>query len=356
MTFLIDFIVAFTVAAVLIPFVLRGARSRGLYDQVSARKIHTGNIPRLGGMGIFSGFLVSILITILLARVRHGASFPEPRFWVFLAVGLGYHLLGLADDLTNLDGRFKMLVQLILAILVVASGYYFRSFGIPGVLAPIDLGWLGPPLSVLWIVGVANAYNLLDGMDGMTGGVSFIAFGIWAAFYMKSGLYLGSVIAIGGAGAAMGFLFYNFPPASIFMGDSGSLLLGYLLAMLPIVGCRASTGSMNIVAAVTVCLLPILDTLAAILRRWRWKVSLFTPDRYHLHHKLLNLGFSNRQVLAYIYSACSMLGASVLATAYVDDRLGSVLMLGGWAAGILVFILLHFLKGTHTPLDADRKP
>lgn len=344
MTFLVDFILAFSVSSILIPLIIRAARSRGLFDRQDARKIHNGDIPRLGGIAVAAGFLAALVVTILLARARHGTSFPEPRFWILLAAGIGFHTLGLVDDLRNLGGRLKLAVQTLLACAVVASGYYFRSIALPGLAGPWNLGILGPAAGVLWIVGISNAYNLLDGMDGMAGGSAFIAFGIWAAFYMKDGQYLATILAIAGAGSVLGFLFYNFPPAGIFMGDSGSLLLGFLISVLPLLGAEEKTGSTSAAAAVTVCLLPMLDTLAAILRRWRWNVSFFTPDKYHLHHKLLKLGFSNRQILAYTYSASAVLGTAVLAGAYVDARMGSILMLGSWVLGCLLFLALHYLK------------
>jgi UDP-GlcNAc:undecaprenyl-phosphate/decaprenyl-phosphate GlcNAc-1-phosphate transferase len=352
MTFFLDFVIAFTIASILIPIVLRMARKRRLFDRIDERKIHTGDIPRLGGIGIALGFLAALIGTILLVGERQGTPFPEPRFWVLLGAGIGFSALGLVDDLRNLPGRLKLFVQLILAIAVVSAGYGFRTISLPGILGPVNLGALGPVVSVLWIVGIANAYNLMDGMDGMAGGISFIALGVWAAFYLKDGQqYLATIMAIAGAGAVLGFLFYNFPPASIFMGDSGSLFLGFLIAVLPLMGTRGRMGDTVASAGVTICLLPILDTLTAILRRWKRKVSFFTADKYHLHHKLLNLGFSTRQVLAYTYSACSLLGAAVLGSAYVNERSGGLLMLVSWILGVALFLFLHYLKERHIRLS-----
>lgn len=352
MTFLLDFIIAFTVSAVLIPIVLRVARKRKLFDPLDERKIHTESIPRLGGIGIFWGFVAAVVATVFLARTRHGSTFPALGFWAFLAAAVGVHALGLFDDLKNLSGRKKLMVQTIMALVPVLAGFYFREFGLPGFTGSVKLSWGGPLVTVFWIVGITNAINLLDGMDGMAGGISFIGFGMWAAYYLKDGQYLPTLVAVAGAGATLGFLFYNFPPANIFMGDSGSLLLGYVLALLPLIGDPAKQSSMSAVAAVTICLLPILDTMAAILRRWRRKVSFFTPDRYHLHHKLLNLGFSNRQVLAYIYAVCASLGATVLVSVYVDPKMGTALMVGSWFLGIAIFVVLHYLKERNMTLGS----
>jgi UDP-GlcNAc:undecaprenyl-phosphate GlcNAc-1-phosphate transferase len=197
---------------------------------------------------------------------------------------------------------------------------------------------------VLWIVGIANAVNLLDGMDGLAGGISLIGVAVWAILFFKSGQSLPAQAACAAAGAILGFLFFNFPPASIFMGDSGSLFLGYLLAVLPLLGYSQNQMESGLVPAITVCLIPILDTFAAILRRWRRGVSFLTPDKYHVHHKLLNLGFSTRQILAIIYTLCIVLGACVLAGIYVSPFLSFVLMMAGWAVCGSIFVVLHFLK------------
>lgn len=344
MTFLIDFIIAFTVASILIPVVLRIAHTRRLFDRKEEHKTHAGDIPRLGGIGIAAGFLTALISAILVARVQHGPYFPGARFWGLLSAGIGFHGLGLVDDFRNLPGRAKLFVQILLAAAVVACGYYFRTVEIPGILSRTELGVFGPLITVVWIVGVSNAYNLLDGMDGMAGGVAFIAFGVWAAFYLKDGQYLPTLLAVAGAGSVLGFLFYNFPPAAIFMGDSGSLFLGFLSAVLPLLGTEQGSGDLALISAITISLLPILDTITAILRRWKNKVSFFTADKFHLHYKLQNLGLTTRQILAYTYSTCAILGTAVLAGAYVDRRIGGYLMMGSWALGIAFFIVLHFLK------------
>lgn len=355
MTFLIDFIIAFSVASILIPVVLRIAHTRRLFDRKEEHKTHAGDIPRLGGIGIAAGFLTALISAILVARGQHGPFFPGSRFYGLLAAGVGFHGLGLVDDFKNLPGRAKLAVQFCLAAVVVACGYYFRVFEIPGILPRTELGYFGPLLTIVWIVGVANAYNLLDGMDGMAGGVAFIAFGIWAAFYLKDGQYLPTLMAIAGAGAVLGFLFYNFPPAGIFMGDSGSLFLGFLSAVLPLLGTEEVGGDLALISAVTISLLPILDTITAILRRWKNKVSFFTADKFHLHHKLQNLGLTTRQILAYTYSTCAILGAAVLAGAYVDRRMGGYLMMGSWVLGIVFFLVLHVLKERNIRIGNGKK-
>jgi UDP-GlcNAc:undecaprenyl-phosphate GlcNAc-1-phosphate transferase len=345
MTFLITFLLSTFFVLVLTPLITRYANKNEWFDAVGGRKIHSGKIPRIGGIGIMVGcFLAFGLSIIIIKALVPGSVRVLPSFYVVMVAGMGYQLLGLADDFRNLRAKFKFIIQLALAAVVVASGYYFRSVEIPVAPYVLRLGLVGPVLTVFWIVGIANALNLIDGMDGMAGGIALIGSLVWATLYLKTGQYLPALVALSAAGAILGFVFYNFPPASIFMGDSGSLFLGYVLAVLPLLGDPYDGIKTGLVPAITICLIPILDTFAAILRRWRLGVSFFTPDMYHLHHKLLNLGFSARQVLAIIYSFCGLLGFSVLVGVYATPMLSFWLMMGSWAVWGAVFVLLHFLK------------
>jgi UDP-GlcNAc:undecaprenyl-phosphate GlcNAc-1-phosphate transferase len=345
MSFLITFILSCLIVLVLVPVITAFAEKKGWYDSVGERKIHTGHIPRLGGVGIAAGFVISLVLSMVLINLYKPRSVDiPPSFYMLLACGLGFHFLGLVDDFRDLRGRHKFVVQTILAILVVVSGYYFRVVEIPIEPYRLDLGLFGPLLTVVWIVGVVNAVNLMDGMDGMASGIAFIGSIAWAMLYFKIGQHLPVLLALAAAGAILGFLFFNFPPASIFMGDSGSLFLGFILAVLPLLGDTSSQMQTGLIPAITICLIPILDTFAAILRRWRRGVSFFTPDRYHLHHKLLNLGFAPREVLAIIYGLCVLLGSSVLVGVYATEVLSFWLMMASWLAFGAIFVLLHFLK------------
>lgn len=345
MTYLITFILAFILVLVLVPLITGLAHRKGWYDAVGGRKIHAGQIPRLGGVGISLGFLAALPLAVVTIRTLYPAlAVPGPSFWPLLAVGFGFHVLGLVDDFKNLSARLKFGLQFLFALLVVAAGFYFRVVEVPVPPYRIQLGFVGPILTVIWILGIVNAVNLIDGMDGLAAGISLIGAVVWAVLYYKAGQYLPALAATAMAGAVLGFLFYNFPPATIFMGDSGSLFLGFLLAILPLLGGPADQVETGLVPAITICLIPILDTLAAILRRWRRGVSFFTADKYHLHHKLLNLGFDARQILAIIYGLCTILGASVLASVYANPYLSFVLMMGGWIVSGMAFVLLHLLK------------
>lgn len=344
MSFLLTFVLSFLACAAFLPIVLKIARANGWYDSTGGRKIHTGNIPRLGGVGMALAFFVTFLIVYAVYSPLGKLPSPGLRFWFLLVIGLGFHLLGLADDFVDLRGRLKFVIQILLGLAVIALGFGFTVIELPFPPFELRLGIFGPIITLLWIVGLCNAMNLIDGLDGLAGGVAFIGCALWAVLFYMQAQYLPAIVATAAGGAILGFLFFNFPPASIFMGDSGSLFLGFILAILPLLGNARSQGETGLLQAITISLVPLLDTVAAILRRWRHGVSFFTADRYHIHHKLLNLGFDIRQVLVIIYGLCMILGAAVLSTIYTSGTLGFIFMVLSWALVGGFFVVLHYLK------------
>ena len=344
MTFFLAVLVAFLASSASMPVIIRWAHKRGHFDAVGGRKIHKGEVPRLGGVGINIGFLAGFAVALAVVKLLYPTSSLAPSIWIIAGGGFGFHLLGLIDDFRSLRAVFKFLVQLVLALAVVAAGYHFSFIETPFPPYRLELGFMGPPLTILWIIGIANAINLMDGMDGLAGGIAFIAMGVWVAILFKSGVYIPTLAAAAAIGALLGFLFFNFPPATIFMGDSGSLLLGFILAVLPLTGVSEADPQTGMLSAMTICLVPIFDTLAAIIRRTRAGVSFFTPDRFHFHHKLMNLGFSTRQILAITYSFCLAFGASVLTGFYLKPVLAFAFMIGAWVVCLILFMTLHFLK------------
>jgi len=357
MTFILTFVIAFLFVLLLVPIIIHVARNHSWFDSTGGRKIHKGNIPRLGGVAITLGFVVAFPIAVLIVRSMYPTQMPPSwTFWLLFVIGYGFHLLGLTDDFKDLKGRIKFAIQFALAICVVLLGYYFRTIEIPVAPYRINLGWFGPVITVIWIVGISNAMNLIDGMDGLSGGIAFIGAITWAVLYLKLGDFIPALAVTAAAGATLGFLFYNYPPASIFMGDSGSLFLGYLFAVMPLMGSKGEAIETGLLPAITICLIPIMDTFAAIIRRWRAHISFFTPDKFHLHHKLLNLGFTPRQILAIIYTLCIMLGGATLTSVYVSPVLSFWLMIADWIFVAAIFVLLHFLKERHVRLIKGLPP
>ena len=229
------------------------------------------------------------------------------------------------------------------SVSLAVFGYKFDSVWLPAA-GTIQLGWFAYPLTVLWIVGVINAVNMIDGMDGLCGGISLIALFSFGLILVNRGQIQGSAIAIILSGSIVGYLFYNFPPAKIFMGDSGSNMLGYALAVLPLLEKNSiSTGTMLWIAP-TILLLPIFDVFAAMWRRLRQGNSIMSPDRWHIHHKLMHLGFSNRAILALIYSVCMSLGAVGVLELYLSPMGHWILTVSVWFVLLGLFVFLHYMK------------
>jgi len=332
--------VAAILSLLLVGLSIQLARKKGWFDDPhDPRKIHTGMIPRIGGPGIALAFIVSV--ALFSGWLSKGLP---PRYFALVGSALALHVIGLLDDFRNLRARFKFVVQLVAAGVTVAAGFSFDSINLPFVSAPFGLGFVGPAITILWIVGIANAINMIDGMDGLAGGIGLIAAASFGAIHLTLGNSGAAVVAFALVGALVGFLFFNFPKASIFMGDSGSLFLGYVLAVLPLLDGSRQPWLLGVLPAGTILAVPIFDVFAAIIRRRRRGDSVMTPDREHLHHKLLDLGLEVRQILAIVYAVCIGLGGTVAVGIYTSRSgatclqiLALVILVGG-------FVYLHFRK------------
>lgn len=328
---------------VLTPLILWLSHRNKWYDHSNARKIHSGDIPRLGGIGLFWSFIATMAGAS--ALFLGGAWMPwsaavAPVFAALLMI----HELGLIDDFRSLRALLKLVVQIAAAVLVVSFGFTFKVLYLPFAPFQFDLGWFAYPLTVLWIVGITNALNLIDGMDGLAGGLSVIAACVSGIIYIATGQLFAAMACFALLGSIAGFLFYNFPPARIFMGDSGSLFLGFALAVIPLLDKGEGPRPIGLWSAVTILLIPMLDTFAAMIRRRKNGVSFFTPDKYHLHHKLLDMGLSVRQILGTVYAAAMFLGAIAIGSIYLDRSVHFWLCAGSWVAFVALFSALHFIK------------
>jgi UDP-GlcNAc:undecaprenyl-phosphate/decaprenyl-phosphate GlcNAc-1-phosphate transferase len=337
MRLVIGFIGALLVAAISIPVILRFAHDRKLYDSIDDRKIHSGNIPRLGGIGIFFGFILSVAVTTFVTGLGFATG---GRFWAILVSMLLIFLLGLADDFVDIKARYKFVLELGTSLLLVVLGFRFISITLPLGLGTVAFGAAAYPLTILWIIGITNAINLIDGMDGLAGGIAAFTAATYGFFFMAGGDVGAAVACFALLGAIIGFLVYNLPPAKIFMGDSGALFLGFSIAVLPLIGPASGRIEIGYVPAVTILLIPIYDTFAAMIRRIRQGKSIFHPDRRHLHHKLLALGLSTKSALAVIYCAQVALCAVAVSRLIFPGQLGFYLNLGSWVALLALFLLL----------------
>jgi UDP-GlcNAc:undecaprenyl-phosphate GlcNAc-1-phosphate transferase len=325
------------------------SNKKSWYDQIDERKIHTGKVPRLGGVGFASAFLgisfgITFIIPLLPMELIPGAAL-HPRFLFPLGAMALIFVAGVFDDFRPMAPRYKLFIQIIAAILVLIPGYAFHSiiFLDADVLGNLD--WLRYLLTFVWIVGLTNAVNLIDGVDGLAGGVSALASLFFALIFSltphNSGIIL---ICLCLSAALLGFLVFNlpFPKAKIFMGDGGAQFLGFVLALLPLINTDGKPFPLLYAAALLA--IPIFDTFSAIWRRVRDRQRIGSPDRLHTHHKLMNLGLNARGVDGVIYALQIALGVLVFESMRVTG-LRSLLFLGAAyviAAGF--FLTIHFVN------------
>lgn len=322
---LISFIVAFIITFAATPFVKELAFKIGAVDvPKDNRRMHKKPTARLGGLAIYFGFVISTIlfseITIELAGMLVGAS---------LIV-----ILGIFDDIYALSAKLKFLVQLIAALCPVLCGVCIDFIKVPSFISEygyIGLGWAAIPITVVWIVGITNAINLLDGLDGLACGVSSIS----ALTLLCIAIIVGepgiAFITSALAGACFGFLPYNFNPAKLFMGDTGSMLLGFVLSSISVQGLFKGYAVISIAVPILILGLPIFDTTSAILRRLKNHQPIMSPDRGHLHHRLIDAGFSQKQAVSIIYVLCIILcvvAIGLIATGAISWWVFAVVILG----------------------------
>ena len=297
------------------PFVRRFAIKHRVIDRPQERKVHKKSMPRLGGLAICFGFWVAVLATQPLTREIYG----------LLAGGMLICLVGIWDDFRGVSPRIKLLFQVLAAGIVIAMGVRVDFMTNP-VGGEFSLYYLTYPVTVLWIIGVTNAVNLIDGLDGLAAGVSAIAGVTLGIVSVLEGFSQVGMLAFILAAAALGFLKYNFYPAKIFMGDTGSLFLGYNLSVIAILGLTKSTTVISLFLPVVILGIPIIDTMLAIVRRFYCRKPIFCADKEHLHHRLLAIGLSHQRTVLTIYGVSMFLGFSAVLMALVTTAQGMLIM------------------------------
>ncbi len=339
--YVVTLLVAWLATDLMIPRVTSLAHRFGRVDTPDARKVHTVPIPRLGGVAIFLGFFCALAAVEFLVP---GRVFPREGPFVGLFLGaVMIFVLGIADDLKPLPAKFKLAVQIAAASVAVYFGVRIEVLS-----NPVGGLWLLPvfvtvPLTIFWLVGITNTINLIDGLDGLAGGVSLIAASTTALIAWQTRQLDIALLAIALVGATVGFLRYNWNPAKVFMGDSGSLFLGFTLAATSVVGLLKVAAAAAVLVPVLILGVPIFDTTFAIVRRALRRQPIFSPDRGHLHHRLLGLGFSQRRAVVIIYGICLLLGGTALTLFGIPE--GGVVLLT--AIGLLLWIVLGkvFISG-----------
>lgn len=336
MAYVIAFGIALIVTYVITPAVKRLACRVGAMDNPNARKVHHGAVPRLGGLGIYIGFLASVLYSLPLSTEVIGLLMGSA---VIIAVGVW-------DDICQIPAKVKLLGQIFAAVVLVACGvrvdWVLNPFGDYIYLS----AFISVPLTILWVVGFTNMVNLIDGLDGLAAGVSSIAAVSVALIAYQMGQWNSVAITVAMAGAAIGFLQYNFNPAKIFMGDTGSMFLGYTLAAVSIMGVMKTAATVALVVPVIALGLPIMDTALAIVRRKLSGVPIFAPDRGHLHHRLLDSGLSQKQVVLLMYAITAFLGMIALLVVHLNVVFGAVVVGVVTAAGLWWARYLGMIAGS----------
>jgi UDP-GlcNAc:undecaprenyl-phosphate/decaprenyl-phosphate GlcNAc-1-phosphate transferase len=337
--------VALVVAYVATPVSGLIARRIGAVDQPSERGLADRPTPRLGGLALLAGILVAAIVFVPMETQTKGV----------LAGAIAVTAVGALDDVYDLPPAVKLLGQIGAALIPVLSDVRVETFTLPFV-GRVDLGHLAGPVSVLWIVGVVNAVNLTDGIDGLAAGVCAISAIAFAVIAFDLGRPTAGVLAAIIAGSALGFLFHNFHPAAVFMGDAGSNVLGFMLAATAIQGTLKTNAVIALLFPLIILAVPFLDTSFVVAKRLKHRRPVYRADASHFHHRLSNIGFSQRRVVLYLYAwTMTMAGLAVALrfVPYSDDaghlNEGWALVMGGLglvtlAASVYLVYVLEILK------------
>jgi UDP-GlcNAc:undecaprenyl-phosphate GlcNAc-1-phosphate transferase len=305
------------------------------------RKIHNGSIPRLGGVGIYLAFYLPFLGFLFYQNRISNFLFSDIRqFLGLLFCSTIILALGIYDDIKGANARKKLIVQTIASIILFLFGFEIQKLSNP-FGSTIYLGWLSLPITVFWLVGLSNAFNLIDGIDGLASGVAFFATSALLAVALFLDNVLPSLFTAALAGATLGFLRYNFNPARIFMGDSGSLFLGFTIAAISIHGSAKAHAAVAILIPIVALGLPIMDTLLAIARRLYRGLPIPTADRDHIHHKLIKHGFSHRRATLVLYSFCVVLSLFALLLTISSSLIAGIMLA---FLGLFIFWWLKSFK------------
>lgn len=328
----------FTFVALIIPFIIKLAFQIGAIDVPRTRHIHTKNMPKLGGLGIFLGFVLGYML------------FGEPSTQMISILIGGFLILisGIIDDVTELSAKTQLLFQLAAACVIVFYGNILlidiSAFGFY-----IHFGIFAYPLTILFILGCINCLNLIDGLDGLSGGISsiyFLTIGIIATMQGSTGLDF--VLCFVMLGSTLGFLLHNFHPARIFAGNSGSMFLGFIISVIALLGFKNVTLT-SLIIPICVLAIPILDTLFAILRRLLKGENILKADRFHIHHQLLNRHFSQTQTVLIIYLIDILFAAASIVYVSNHHELSYILY------SILLILVIIFVAKTDVIFEHKKK-
>ena len=330
---ILGLVIAYIFGIFLVPLVINFSRKEGLVDLPNERKIHTKPISRIGGVAVFASVMLTFLSLVFLSYYPHGSLLSG----VLLGSSLMF-LLGLVDDIYNLDAKTKLFIQIAVATLTYLLGVSISNLPFVG-----DIGLLSYPVTVLWIVGISNALNFIDGVDGLAGTITTLA-AISLSIIALTVPPANPIIALVGfilAGSMLAFLTYNYNPAKIFMGDSGALFSGFLLSTISIIGIMKTATITIFVLSPLVLAVPIMDITFSSLRRIAKGQSPFVADSEHIHHKLIHAGFSQKStvgILASVAVVFSLVAALILGNRTIKYFIIAITIIGS------VMIAMNLIK------------
>jgi len=341
-TVLFTFIAAFLFALIATPIVKNVVLRFGLVDKPSERKMHHDAVPRMGGIALLLAFLFPFSVFIFFPTLAAEQVLSDnTQVFGFLAGAAIVFFVGLTDDIRRLSPLIKFVGQLAAALVAYHFGFRIDTVSLP-FSDGLTLGVFALPITVFWFVLVINAINLVDGLDGLAAGIGlFVSLAMLFVCsingHMIEGLAFASL-----AGALMGFLRYNFYPASIFMGDSGSYFLGYVLAGLSVAGSIKGQVATAMLIPVIALGVPLIDTLLAPLRRFVFGHGIFQPDRKHFHHRLISLGYTQRRAVLFIYALTIILGVGAIIFVHAQNDMAALIL---FVLGSGVIVTTHYLGG-----------
>lgn len=335
-------VIALAAVVVLTPFSSHLARLVGAVSEPKGRNIHARPMPLLGGLAILAGFLIPVIYYL--------PVFDTPAKGLVVGA-IVICLVGALDDVFDLNPALKLLGQIGAAIIPVATGLTIDHVTLP-LLGVGDLGPAQYPITVIWFVALTNMINFIDGMDGLAAGISGISLTTFAILAASLDRAVPAVIAASMAGAAIGFLAHNFHPARIFMGDAGSLLLGFVIAGVAVSGVMKTTAAVAIGLPMLVVAIPILDTSFVVLKRLKHGLPIYSADRSHFHHRFFTIGFGQRRTVLVMYAWCLLMGAVAIVISFRFGGIVGVVLAGvaALAAAVYMVYLLEILKWGGRPV------
>ena len=342
-TYFALFLIAASASLILTPLLRRFCERYRLVDEPKdSRRVHQKAVPRLGGVAIFLSILIALSVLALVNNLVTRALHPEFRgIAVLLACGLLVLLLGIYDDLRGANATVKFAGLAAVTALFYALGGRIEGLSIPFIGGVSFHPILGFVLTMIWVVGIANAFNLIDGIDGLAAGSALFSSLVLLTVSIVQGKTMVTVVALALTGALAGFLRYNFNPASIFLGDSGSLFIGFALAALSIQGSQKASTAVAVAIPVLACGLPVVDAGVTIARRFVSGKPIFQGDREHIHHMLLARGWSQRRVALVLYGVSALFGLSAMLFVNSGSGLTAVVL---FVIGVAVVLAIGHLR------------